>query len=81
MVYRHSHDRNFGHCCHLGLKTHVLETRSDAIFSEYGNGRTYSGVKMFELFPISVSETLWVVNMIRCTMSTVSVTISYQLSP
>lgn len=70
-----------GTVSHSGLKTHILETRSDAFFREYGNGRTYSGVKLVELLPISVSETLWVVNMIRCTMSTVSVMTSYQLSP
>jgi hypothetical protein len=70
-----------GTVSHSGLKTHVSVTRSDAIFREYGNGRTYSGVKLVELFPISVSETLWVVNMIRCTMSTVSVMTFYQLSP
>jgi len=47
-----------GTLCHSGLKTHVLETRSNAFFREYGNGRTYSGRKLEELFSISVSETL-----------------------
>jgi hypothetical protein len=41
-----------GTVSHSGLKTHVLETRSNAFFREHGNGRTYSGVKLEELFSI-----------------------------
>jgi len=70
-----------GTVSHSGLKTHILETRSDTIFREYGNGSTYSGVKLVELLPVSVSEMLWVVNIISWTMSTVSVMTAYQLSP
>jgi len=70
-----------GTLSHSGLKTHVLETRSIAFFREYGNGRTYSGGKLEEMFSISVSEMLWVVNTIRCTLSTVTVMTSYWLSP
>jgi len=48
----------FGTLTHSGLKTHVSETRSNAFFREYGNGRTYSGRKLEGLFSISVSEML-----------------------
>jgi hypothetical protein len=41
-----------GTLSHSGLKTHILGTRSNAFFREYGNGRTYSGGKLKEIFSI-----------------------------